>query len=58
MNENYTQMNERHKKERMELENSCPHDESSWMDYQYAPGHYGGRVKVCKYCNKILEQTA
>ncbi len=38
-----------------ELQDNCSHDESDWMPYMWAPGHFGNDVKVCKNCEKILE---
>lgn len=39
-----------------ELQHNCPHIESTWMLSEWAPGHYGPKVKVCKECGKILER--
>jgi hypothetical protein len=43
-------------KDLKELQDNCPHTESTWMDSMWAPGHFGPRVRVCKECDKILEQ--
>ena len=41
------------------LQDNCPHSEQSdWMDYMWAPGHFGAPVKICKICEKILEQKS
>jgi len=41
-----------------ELRKFCPHDEvSDWMDYMWAPGHFAGQVRICKRCEKILEES-
>src|SRR5713226_4391758 len=37
------------------LQESCKHERSDWMDFEWAPGHLAGRVRVCKRCEKILE---
>ena len=37
-----------------ELQNRCPHEKSTMMEYQYAPGHSAGAVDVCDVCEKIL----
>jgi hypothetical protein len=39
-----------------ELQDSCHHLESMWMDSMWAPGHFGPKVKVCNECDKVLEQ--
>jgi len=55
--ENINQMRKRHKAEKKALEDSCPHEKlSGWMDFAWAPGHFSGRVKVCKNCGKIVER--
>ena len=56
MNENFEQMAQRHKREIYELQKNCKHIEiSDWMDYMWAPGHFGSPVKVCKFCGVIVE---
>jgi hypothetical protein len=37
------------------LQESCEHEESEWMPFEWAPGHRSGRVRVCNRCEKILE---
>lgn len=37
------------------LQASCPHKETKIMPYMWAPGHFGGDVKVCLECDKILD---
>lgn len=55
--ENIDQMRERHKKDIENLQNNCKHtDISGWMDYMWAPGHFGLPVKVCKFCGKIIKR--
>ena len=39
-----------------ELQDNCPHTVSTWMLSQWAPAHFGPKVKVCNECEKILEQ--
>ena len=55
--ENIHEMRKRHEKEIEELQMLCPHEEiSDWMDYMWAPGHFGLPVKVCKFCGKIIKR--
>ena len=55
--ENINQMRQKHKKEIETLQKLCSHSEiSNWMDYQWAPGHFSGRVKVCEFCGKTMEK--
>lgn len=57
--ENIKQMRERHDKEIAQLQESCKHkNKSGWMDYMWAPGHFGGRVKICENCGKTLERDS
>jgi len=50
-------MRKRHEKEIEELQNNCKHEKiSDWMDHYWAPGHWGGKVKVCEFCNEIIEK--
>ena len=38
-----------------ELQSTCTHPASSWMDEMWAPGHCtGSQVQVCHVCEKIL----
>ena len=39
------------------LQDDCPHTQSEWMDYMWAPGHFGGKVQVCLRCEKTLEEA-
>ena len=56
--ENFARMKMRHAKEISDLQNACQHVKiSDWMDYMWAPGHFGSPVKVCSFCNKIIEQA-
>jgi hypothetical protein len=57
--ENINQMMERHKKEIEELQTNCKHLEiSKWMDYMWAPGHFGLPVKICLWCGKIMKSKS
>uniref|UniRef100_A0A6M3KY86 Uncharacterized protein n=1 Tax=viral metagenome TaxID=1070528 RepID=A0A6M3KY86_9ZZZZ len=56
MIESAKQMRQRHQQELNELQAICPHTEGEWMPYCWAPGHYSGDIKVCKFCEKILER--
>lgn len=38
-----------------ELQESCSHDKTTEMMSSWAPGHYGGMVKVCDVCEKVIE---
>ena len=37
-----------------ELQESCKHPKSKWMEYHWAPGHSSGMCKVCDNCEKML----
>lgn len=40
-----------------EMQEKCKHENvSDWMDYMWAPGHFGLPVKVCRHCDKIVER--
>ena len=55
--EDIKQMKNRHKMEIEELQENCKHEKiSEWVDFMWAPGHYGGQVKVCKFCGKIIKE--
>ena len=57
MSESIKQMRERHKKEIEKLQSKCKHkDISDWMPYMWAPGHVGSPVRVCEYCEKVIER--
>ena len=57
MRENIDQMRERHEKEIEKLQKKCKHtDISGWMDYMWAPGHFGLPVKMCDFCGKIIKR--
>ena len=59
MTENITQMRERHDREIVELQASCPHDrEKEWMPYSYSGGdHLNGDIcLVCLICGKELDR--
>jgi hypothetical protein len=54
--ENIEKIRERHKKEIDTLQSNCKHKKiSKWMEYQWAPGHFGYPVKVCEFCGKIVK---
>jgi len=56
--ENIKQMRERHKTEMKDLQKTCPHTSlSKWEDWFYAPGHWGGRVRICKDCGKVIGRS-
>lgn len=38
------------------LQDNCPHIETRWLPFMWAPGHFAGRVKSCSRCWKILEK--
>ena len=50
------QIRRRQEKERTKFQNNCPHKKSQWMDYMWAPGHFGLPVRTCNVCEKILER--
>lgn len=37
-----------------ELQDNCKHEVIEILPYMWAPGHYSGKVKVCKSCEKII----
>lgn len=40
-----------------ELQEKCPHKKSIWCEEWWAIAHTTGyKVKVCDFCNKILER--
>ena len=56
MSESMEQMRERHEKEIRELQDNCKHEElSDWMNFMWAPGHFDGKVKICNFCEKVIE---
>ena len=56
MNENYDAMTKRHELELQEMQTNCSHEETEWMPYMWAPGHYGNDVEVCKNCGVITSE--
>jgi len=38
-----------------QLQESCKHESTKWMNIEWAPGHVSGRGRVCLRCEKILE---
>lgn len=40
-----------------DLQEFCSHEKSTWMQSMWAPGHFGGWVKVCDRCEKILKRA-
>lgn len=54
--ENIDKMRVRHQKEIDTLQTNCKHNKvSKWMDYMWAPGHFGYPVKICEFCGKIVK---
>ena len=49
-------LRDKFEKELSELQDSCEHPSSTWMDWAWAPGHIWGRVRVCDRCEKVLER--
>jgi len=41
-----------------ELQGNCKHKESEWMASEFGVGHLSGSVKVCKFCEKVLERKS
>ena len=39
-----------------ELQDGCPHTESQWLPYMWAPGHFFGEHKCCPNCWKVLDK--
>jgi hypothetical protein len=37
------------------LQDNCQHQVTQVMPYEWAPGHYGGDVEVCLFCEKIVK---
>jgi len=59
MKENAEQMRERHARELESLQKACKHVKvTKWMPYMWAPGHFGGDVKVCCFCGKIVKSKS
>ena len=55
--ENIKEMRQRHKEEIENLQSMCSHPEiSDWMPYMWAPGHFSGNVRICKFCGKTIER--
>ena len=53
--EDYKQMMRRHEIEIQTLQDNCKHDNvSDWIEYFWAPGHFGGYVKMCRFCGKTV----
>lgn len=58
MRENAEKMRERHARELVSLQEECLHENiSEWREYHWAPGHIMGKVRVCEFCDKIMEKT-
>jgi len=52
-----TALRERHEKEIRTLQTKCKHAASpDWIFEMWAPGHFSGQVKICKFCGKTLER--
>lgn len=59
MKENITQMRARHEEEVDKLQSECEHEKlSGWMFHEWAPGHSTGRVKICLFCEMVLERKS
>jgi len=41
-----------------DLQESCKHEGSEWMPFEWAPGHLSGEVRVCTICEKVLENDS
>jgi len=53
----YTQIKREFEEKVKVLQRNCPHKKSNWYEHMWAPGHMSGhRMKICKQCNKELEQ--
>jgi hypothetical protein len=50
-------LREKYEHDRKELQDSCSHPKTEWMDYSWAPGHIAGKVRVCTRCEKIIEKS-
>jgi len=50
------ELRDKFEKDLKELQDNCPHKDSTWMPYMWAPGHFGPKVRSCNECDKILEQ--
>jgi len=53
--ENIDQMRKRHNKEIKELRENCKHEASEWYPYSDARGCRGSTVRICTFCEKVLE---
>ena len=51
----YKKLKEEFDQKVKELQEKCPHTNTGWMGYMWAPGHFGGTAKICLDCQKILE---
>jgi len=50
-------LREEYEKKLKALQESCPHPETKWTRYMWAPGHRSpNKVRVCLRCDKILER--
>lgn len=55
MSENINEMRLRHATEIDNLQRYCVHKEiSDWQEYHWAIGHFGGHIKTCLFCGKIM----
>jgi hypothetical protein len=41
-----------------QLQESCEHEKTKWMNMEWALGHVSGRGCVCLRCEKALETTS
>ena len=57
MQETMKEMLSRHEEEIVDFQNRCSHrNVSDWMPYMWAPGHFSHNVKVCRNCDKIVDE--
>ncbi len=54
----YKELEEEFDNEVAAVQEKCPHEETEWMEQWWAVGHSTGyKVKMCKFCNKIVEKV-
>jgi len=53
---NVEELREKFESDLKHMQETCLHKKlSKWMDYMWAPGHFGLPVKVCLHCGKIIK---
>ena len=53
----YKQLQREFDKKVEKAQKLCPHKNTYWADHWWAMGHYSGyQVKICRRCNKVLEE--